>query len=271
MKRKIIRIDEDKCTGCGDCIPNCPEGAIQIIDGKARLVADSLCDGLGACLGHCPEGAMTVEDAEAADYDERQVIKNVVRQGPAVVQAHLKHLEEHGEHENLRIAREVLQSHHHGPAHGGACPGSRSMAFGQKPAEAGAGPSGARPSALAHWPVQLHLVSPRAEYFRKADLLLAADCVAYAVGDFHKDFLSGKKLAIACPKLDDGTDHYVEKLAQFIDEAQINTLTVMTMEVPCCGGLLQMARQAVSQAVRKVPVKHIQVSLQGEILNEQWI
>lgn len=284
MQRKIINIDEKKCTGCALCIPNCPEGAIRFIDGKARLISDLFCDGLGACLGHCPEGAITIEEREAEPYDERRVMENIVKQGPNTIKAHLEHLQGHGQDEYLAAALAVLKekgiknplekeedmhAEHQHDAHGG-CPGARSMSFGQKAKDAG-DETGKRPSQLSHWPVQLHLISPMAPQFQGSDLLLSADCVAYALGDFHKDYLKGKSLAIACPKLDEGQEVYVEKLKALIDEAKINTLTVMIMQVPCCRGLLNIAQEAASQASRKVPVKCAVVGLQGEILQEEWV
>ena len=284
MKRKIIRIDQDKCNGCGLCIPNCPEGAIQMIDNKARLISDLFCDGLGACLGHCPEGAITTEEREAEAYDERLVMKNIVAQGTNTIKAHLKHLKDHGEDGFLKIALEVLKEqgidnpletetkgdnmHDHGHA---GCPGSRTLDFSKETKSAAGDESGSRPSQLRQWPVQLHLVSPMVPYFRGADVLLAADCTAFAMGEFHKDFLKGKALAIACPKLDEGMDVYQEKLTAMIDEAKINTLTVLVMEVPCCGGLVRLAKNAVEAAKRKVPVKAVVVSLQGEIKSEDWV
>ncbi|MTI94305.1 MAG: 4Fe-4S ferredoxin [Firmicutes bacterium] len=149
------------------------------------------------------------------------------------------------------------------------CPGSQAMNFGDKPGKGDE--SGVRPSQLRQWPVQLHLVSPEAPYFQEADVLLSADCVAYAMGDFHKEHLKGKSLAIACPKLDSNLDVYIEKIAALIDSAQINTLTVMVMQVPCCSGLVQIAQRALEQAERKVPVKVMVVSLEGEILKDQWL
>ena len=288
MKRKIITIDEKKCTGCALCIPNCPEGAIQIIDGKARLVSDLFCDGLGACLGHCPEGAITIEEREAVPYDERTVIKNIIKQGKNVVEAHLQHLRDHNEQEYLAQALKVLGEqgdglpvtgasaasvHGHGHAHGGSgCPGSRVFQFGDTPKQAAAADEGGmQASQLRHWPIQLHLMSPMAGHYKGADVLLAADCVAFSLGNFHRDFLKGKTLAIACPKLDDGKEIYLEKLRTLIDEAKINTLTVMIMEVPCCGGLLHLAKQAASQAKRKVPIKAVTVSIDGRILQEDWV
>jgi ferredoxin len=288
MKRKIIQIDEEKCTGCAKCVPNCPEGAIQIIDGKARLVSDLFCDGLGACLGHCPEGAITIEEREAEKYDERKVMENIVRHGPNTIRAHLAHLRDHNQMAELSQALAVLKEKgipnpmHAAPAAGaghahaahGGCPGSRSMEFAARRAPAAGGrddAAGTRPSQLGHWPVQLHLMSPTAPQYQGADVLLSADCVAYALGDFHKDYLRGKALAIACPKLDEGQEVYVEKIRSLIDDARINTLTVMIMEVPCCMGLLNLAQEAARGAARKVPVKCITVGIQGDIQGEEWV
>jgi len=238
VKRKIIKIDEDRCNGCGLCIPNCKEGALKIIDGKARLISDTFCDGLGACLGHCPQDAIHIIEREADEFDEEKVKEHMKKQEP------------------LKCG----------------CPGTMARELGKAEAKAQAkAEDGKRESKLSQWPVQLHLVSPMAPYFQKADILLAADCTAFAVGDFHKDFLAGKRLAIACPKLDEGTDIYIEKLVSLIDEAKINTLTVMIMEVPCCSGLAAIAQQALSKAKRKIPIKKIVISLKGEILTEDWI
>jgi NAD-dependent dihydropyrimidine dehydrogenase PreA subunit len=282
LKRKVITINEEKCNGCELCIPNCPEGALQIIDGKARLISDRFCDGLGACLGHCPEGAIIVEDREAEPYDERTVMENIIKQGPKVILAHLRHLQDHGETELLGTAAAVLrekklpnplthspkEDHMHSHAQGG-CPGSKIIDFAEKTGFT-AEMAGTRPSALRQWPVQMHLISPNAPYFKAKDLLLAADCVAFAMGDFHKDYLSGRSLAIACPKLDEGQDVYKDKIKALIDEAKVNTITVMIMQVPCCGGLLQLVQEAAAETTRKVPIKAIVVSLQGEILKEEW-
>ncbi|MBD3392962.1 MAG: 4Fe-4S dicluster domain-containing protein [Chitinivibrionales bacterium] len=281
MKRTVININEDKCTGCGLCIPNCPEGAIQMIDGKARLVSDLMCDGLGACLGHCPEGAITTEEREAEPYDEYKVMENIVKAGANTIQAHLKHLTEHGQDHYLAKAKQYLRDHNialpdnakEDTMNAGAfagCPGAKTMAFAREDTAA-ADVVGKRPSALAHWPIQMHLMSPLAPHYRNADMLLAADCVAFSLGDFHKDYLDGKALAIACPKLDEGQEVYVDKLKVLIDEAKINTLTVMIMLVPCCGGLLRLAKHAAGQCERKVPIKAIVVSLQGKILSEEWV
>lgn len=281
MKRTIVKIDEEKCTGCGLCIPNCHEGALQIIDNKARLISDLFCDGLGACIGHCPEGAITLEEREAEPYDESKVMDTIVKQGENTIKAHLQHLKDHGEVDfynealrylakhNIKIStdKKMEEKHMH---HGGGCPGSREMNFAvTEPANQQT--PGEVPSQLRQWPVQLHLLNPSASYFKNADVLLAADCVAFAVGNFHHDFLKGKSLAIACPKLDSNMESYVEKLSAMMDQAQINTLTVAMMEVPCCGGLLQMAKMAASNATRKVPIKAVYVSIQGKVLQEEWV
>ncbi|MDT8392298.1 MAG: 4Fe-4S binding protein [Bacteroidales bacterium] len=295
MKREIIKIDEEKCNGCGLCIPACPEGALQIIDGKARLVSDLMCDGLGACIGDCPEGAIEIELREAEAYNETMVMKEIIGHGFNTVVAHLKHLSDHGETDFFKEALDVLQSSNdlgytldeileavHEKAEAGACtggcPGSAPVSFDidiDAVENAGDHQStskhSSQPTALRQWPVQLHLLNPNAPYFKHADVLLAADCSAYSLGNFHTDHLRGKTLAIACPKLDSGTDSYVQKLIAMIDEAQINTLQVMIMEVPCCSGLLQMAQLALSGANRKIPIKKTIVGIKGDILNEEWV
>jgi len=297
MKRQIITIDEKRCTGCGDCIPGCPEGALQVIDGKARLISDLFCDGLGACIGHCPTGAMKIETREAEPYDEKRVMHESIAKGGAnVIAAHLRHLMDHGQSDFFQQALEYLDEqgianplereavrqpvtpqahagHHHAPQAGG-CPGSRTIDFntnGKPEAAVAAMPGAQVQSALRQWPIQLHLVSPQAPYFERSDLLLAADCAAFAVGDFHGKFMQGKSLAIACPKLDSGMDIYVDKLAAMIDLSHINTITVAIMEVPCCGGLMSIVAEAQRKASRKVPVKKVVISLQGETLSEEWV
>lgn len=248
--RKIIRIDEELCNGCGECVPACAEGAIQIIDGKARLVADNLCDGLGACLGDCPMDAIIIEEREADAFDEEAVKLHLHQQSTAA------------------SAPSPLPIHI-SPGGGGGCPGSRAIAFSRDATSPQLTDDNApQPSTLQQWPIQMHLVSPTAPYYHNADVLLAADCVAFSVGDFHRTWLHGKALAIACPKLDEGLDIYVTKLAAMIDQAQIRSLTVMMMEVPCCGGLLQIARRAAERATRSIPMKRIVVGLRGDILSE---
>jgi ferredoxin len=281
MKRTIIHIDEQKCTGCGACIPNCPEGAMQIVDGKARLVSDLFCDGLGACVGHCPEAAITTEDREAEPYDERGVMANIVKQGENVVAAHLNHLKSHNQAVYYNQALEFLKSHNivlpemgnqYSERHPG-CPGSayRSLERSGTVVEGTNNNTSAGQSQLTHWPVQLHLMSPMSSAYVGADVVLSADCVAYAYGDFHKDWLKGRALGIACPKLDQGQEIYIDKIVALIDDAKINALTVLTMEVPCCRGLLKIAKQAAEKANRKIRVKSVVIGIDGTKQSEEWV
>ena len=269
MKRKIIKIDTEKCMGCGDCIPGCPEGALQLIDGKARLISDLFCDGLGACIGSCPVDAIKIEERDAEPYDEKKTMENIIKGGANVIKAHLLHLNDHGEETFLKEAMEVLKEKNipvpefkdKRKDKECGCPGAKMIDFSE----------GKRGSELRQWPVQLHLVPPNAPYFKGRDVILAADCIAYTLADFHKDYLKDKSLAIACPKLDADKEIYINKIKTMIDEAKINTLTVMIMEVPCCGGLLAIAKEAQAQAKRKIPIKSIIVGLQGNILSEEWV
>ncbi|MDP1621850.1 MAG: 4Fe-4S binding protein [Bacteroidales bacterium] len=288
MKRKIIQIDEEKCNGCGICIPNCHEGAMQLIDGKARLISDLFCDGLGACIGHCPEGAIEIIQREAEPYDERKVMEMMVPKGRNTILAHLSHLKDHNETEflqqaidflkenNIMMTPEKTENHSHGEC---GCPGSMAKDFRtespmvetQTNAETHSNASQLpATSELRQWPVQLHLLNPQASYFKNADVVLGADCAAFAMGDFHARFLKGKSIAIACPKLDSNKESYVQKLSSMISDTKINSLTVVMMEVPCCSGLLHMAQSARSNAGRNIPIKQAIVSLQGEVLEEEW-
>jgi NAD-dependent dihydropyrimidine dehydrogenase PreA subunit len=292
MIREIVKIDEELCDGCGDCVPNCHEGALQIIDGKARLISELMCDGLGACLGHCPQGAITIEKREADDYDEVTVIAQMIKSGKSTVFAHLKHLQEHGENGFLNQALTYIRSNReampfeisevhellHGskekkagkPAEIIGCAGSAPQSFNVAGIKMAA-PVGKVPSELTQWPVQMHLINPTASYFNGADLLVAADCAAFSYGNFHNDFIKGRKMVIACPKLDQGTDIYIQKLTRLIDEARVNTITVVIMEVPCCGGLSQIVQMATQSASRKVPVKEVVIGIKGEVLAEEWV
>lgn len=277
-KRQIIKIDETKCDGCGSCVTGCHEGALQVIDGKARLISDLLCDGLGACIGECPRGAIKIEEREAVPYDEVKVLEGMVKQGPNTIKAHLKHLKDHAQKNFLKQAFDYLAAHKipnpmeeelekaHEPC---GCPGGRTMDF-RKPCAEENSENPAAASQLRQWPVQLHLASPMAPYFEKADVVVAADCTAFAYGNFHSDFIKGKAIVIACPKLDDGREIYVEKIQALIEDAKINTLTVVTMEVPCCNGLLAIVKEAAAAANRKVPVKHVVIGIQGGIKSEVW-
>ncbi|NQT90158.1 MAG: 4Fe-4S binding protein [Candidatus Omnitrophica bacterium] len=275
-KRKIIRIDEEKCNGCSLCIPNCPEGAIQIIDGKARLISDLFCDGLGACIGHCPEGAITIEEREAEAYDERRVMGNIVKQGENVIKAHLKHLKEHNETGYLKEAEDFLKEKGidisldkgpdhaaHGHQHPGGCPGSRIMDFAKDKEAGDEGPVSKRPSQLRQWPVQLMLVPPHAPYFNGADLLIAADCVPFAYADFHGDLLKGKVLLIGCPKLDDA-EFYKEKITQIFKDNDIKSITCVHMEVPCCFGLVQIVKDALKLSGKDTPFDEVTIGIKGE-------
>jgi NAD-dependent dihydropyrimidine dehydrogenase PreA subunit len=275
VQRQIIRIDEDKCDGCGICCEGCPEGALQMIDGKARLVSEITCDGLGACVGECPQGAITVETREAAPYDERVTLASIIPKGMNTLRAHLKHLHEHGQTTYLQQALDHLKQqgqpvpeYKEKPMHE-SCTGSAPRSFTRLPAKADAREG--LQSQLSQWPVQLHLISPMNPDFHGADLVLAADCVAFAMADFNQRFLPGKKLAIACPKLDQGMDIYRDKLTALVDQAQVNTISVMIMEVPCCGGLLRVTQDAIARAGRKVPIKAVVVGLDGEIRREAWV
>ena len=275
MKRKIIEIDEEKCNGCGNCIPDCPEGALQIIDGKARLISDLFCDGLGACIKSCPAGAIAVIEREAEPYDEKKTMENIIKKGENTIIAHLKHLQEHGETEFLHQALDVLK------AKGididlsdvfevPCCPGMKTVDRRKEDKEY-AGERCSVTSQLRQWPIQLHLVNPSASYFNKADLIVAADCTAYAYGNFHQDFLKGKSLIIACPKLDQGIERYIEKMSQIIKNGKINTITAVIMEVPCCSGLLRIIEEGIKKSGMKVPVKKVVIGLEGEVLSEEWV
>ena len=281
VKRKIIKIDKEKCNGCGNCIPNCPEGAIQIIDGKAQIISDIFCDGLGACMGYCPEGAISSEEREAEPYDERKVMQeNIIPAGKNTILAHLNHLHEHGETQHLDKALELLKEkgieiefdkkNGHSSCHSQGCPGAKTIDFSDEETQINAS-SNKISTQLRQWPVQLHLVSPNASYFKGSDVLLVADCVAYSLGNFHNEFLKGKSLAIACPKQDSNIETYTEKIVTMIDTAKINTLTVITMEVPCCTGLLILVQKALERSSRKIPLKHIVISIRGEVVKDNWI
>jgi len=285
MKRKIIKIDAEKCTGCGACVPDCAEGALQIVDGKARLISDLFCDGLGACLGSCPEGAIEVEEREAEPYNERKVMEdNIVPAGENTIRVHLEHLKNHGATEFLNEAiaylkekgmknpledpkKEEACGHGH---HGGGCPGSRSMTLKpvQKPEvkiEATKNENGPIQSQLGHWPVQIHLLSPHAPFLKNADLVIIADCVAFAYANTHEEFIKGKAVAIGCPKLDDAAA-YVEKIASIIQVAKPKSIQIVRMEVPCCGGMVEIVKQAMRKADEIVPFSVQVISMSGEKL-----
>lgn len=294
MKRTIIKIDEKTCNGCGNCVTGCHEGALQLIDGKAVMVSELYCDGLGACIGDCPVGAIVLEEREAEPYSESAVMERISTKGEAVILAHLKHLKEHGEKKLVQEGIAWLKEHgiafdiellHKKETLACGCSGSHEKSWGEikprydacqtpeksfenlRPAFATANVT-EQPSELRQFPVQLHLLNPQAPYFKGADVLLAADCTAFALGNFHSKYLKGKKLAIACPKLDTNIEHYIEKIVSMIDDSHIDTLTVLIMEVPCCSSLLGIAKTARDRAQRHIPIKTVVVTVQGEVKNE---
>ncbi len=247
-KRKIIEIDREKCNGCGLCTQACAEGALVLDEHKkAVLVKEIFCDGMGACLDVCPVDALKIVERESAEYDAKAAFQHVMKtQGP-----------------------EAAKKVHGAPAlpSFGGCPGSMAREFKREAsARPEASAAGGAPSELSQWPIQLHLISPVAPYFKECDLLIAADCTAFALGSFHQDMLKGKRLVIACPKLDD-TGGYVEKIAELLKNNTVYSLTVVIMEVPCCSGLFRMAQEAVELSGTKLPVKRIVIGLDGTIRN----
>lgn len=235
MQRKIIAIDEELCTGCGECIPNCAEGSLRIVDGKARLVADKLCDGLGACLGHCPTGALSIVERDAEDFDEKAV-------------------EEFLTEEKRKAA--------------GGCPSARLQIMQPCACASANAASPQTGGALSHWPVQIRLVPPSAPFLENCDLLIAADCTAVACPSFQQDFLQGRKVMMGCPKFDD-QQLYVERFTELFRTRKLNSVMVLIMEVPCCAAMLQIVRKACDQAGGKVPVRQAVISTQGGVLDER--
>jgi NAD-dependent dihydropyrimidine dehydrogenase PreA subunit len=247
--RKIVNINEDKCDGCGLCVPSCAEGAIKIIDGKAKLLSDNLCDGLGACLGECPQGAIEITERDADEYDEAAVKNHLEKEGKSMNNIHGQH--QHGQH------------------HGGGCPGSRMMEINREQnQQASASVSSddievkIKPQ-LTQWPVQLMLVPQNAPYFEGADLLITADCVPFAYPNYHLDLLKGKKVVVGCPKLDD-IQFYIEKLTGIVKTNNIKSVTVAFMEVPCCGGIVRAAEQAIADSGKNLPLNKVRISINGE-------
>lgn len=236
-KRKIVKIDEDKCTGCGVCIPNCAEGALQIVKGKAILVKEIYCDGLGACLANCPEGAISIEEREAIAFNQ---------------EATEKHVEDLKKKE---MQKKELPC---------ACPGSSAKTLKSSVARDASRVMRKNESELGNWPVQLMLVPVDAPYFKDADLLIAADCVPFVYPDFHQDFLKGKALVVGCPKLDAATI-YEEKLAELFRLDNIKSITLLHMEVPCCFGLNSIVSEAIRTSGKNIPVKEITIGIRGDV------
>ena len=255
--RKIVRIDEDKCNGCGACVPACAEGAIQIVGGKARVISETYCDGLGACLGECPEGAITIEEREAPEFDEDAVM-------------HHLHRKEHAEDARPCSCPSATVAQFERPHAAGerlpcGCPSTTVTRFDRQEASS-AEPAEITPRAsmLGHWPVQLALVPPGAPFLRGADVVLAADCVPFAYAGFHHDFLKGRALLVACPKLDDFQAH-LGKLTEILRHCDVKNLTVVHMEVPCCSGLLHMAKQAIRLSGKEIPVRDVTIGVRGDL------
>jgi len=236
--RNIVKIDEDKCNGCGKCVEACAEGAIKLINGKAKLISETYCDGLGACIGHCPQDAITVEKRECNEFDEKEA---------------KKHLESEKESSPPE------------PAKGFVCPGVAARGFNKKDSA-----GGDVSSQLMHWPIQLKLVSVNAPFLKDADLLLTADCVPFAMGNFHSRLLKNHSVIIGCPKLDDA-GFYIEKLTQILNSNSFKSLTVVHMEVPCCFGLTRMVRQAIANSGKALSFEDITVSLDGKIKKTELI
>lgn len=246
MKRNIVSIDESKCNGCGLCADACHEGAIEIVNGKARLISDEYCDGLGDCLPECPEGAIEIIEREAVAYDEEKVQKKIEEKKRA-------------EEDKLDMKQEPLAC---------GCPGSAARMIQRKTVEKKETPvveEESRQSELRQWPVQLNLVNSRAGYFNNADLLVAADCTAYAYADFHKDFIKGRITVIGCPKLDD-VDYYKDKLCDILANNNIKSITVVRMQVPCCGGIVKAVKTAMLETQVIVPYNEVIITPDGSIL-----
>ncbi len=265
MLREIVIIDENNCDGCEQCIPSCHEGAIQIVDGKARLVDDRFCDGLGDCLGHCPQDAIRIEKRDVAEFDERAAMAHVRK-----TEASRRRAEPAG-CPSARLATFAPSS----PSTGG-CPSARFAQLGRTDPRSGgheaapASPSGSTRSELSHWPIQLRLIPPSAPVLRGARLLVCADCVPFAYADFHPRMLQGRAVVIACPKLDD-TSGYVEKLAEIMRLNEPEEIAVARMEVPCCSGILMSVLEARRQAGTHTPVMDFVLSVQGELLQERTV
>ncbi len=276
MKRKIVRIDEEKCNGCGLCIPNCPEGALRILDGKARLVSEIFCDGLGACIGTCPRGAIRIEEVEAQPYDERKAMENIIKAGKETIRAHLEHLKNHGEIDYLNQALQFLkekgmtefEEELQEKSSACGCPGGAIMdlraeekdKYDEVPSEFEVR------SELRQWPIQLRLLNPHAPYFEDADILVAADCVPFSYPAFHHQLLKGKSLIIFCPKLDSDIQSYIEKLAELFSSNSIKSIAAVHMEVPCCFGLVEILKQALRKAGKQIPIDEKTITIRGKML-----
>jgi Fe-S-cluster-containing hydrogenase component 2 len=239
--RNIVEIDEEKCDGCGLCVISCAEGALEVRDGKAKVIKEIYCDGLGACIGECPQGALEIVMKESDPFDEE------------ATEEHVKSLRDKQPPKEVEVG----------------CPGAKLIHFQSQAPAAAVQEAGGQTSELRNWPVQIHLLPVRAPFFNGADLLIAADCVPFAMGTFHQRLLRGKILAIGCPKLDD-SKFYVEKLGQIFANNDIKSITIGYMEVPCCGGLLHVVNKALEASGKKIPVDTVKVAVRGaEIPQEE--
>ena len=251
--RKIIKIDDELCDGCGNCIPSCAEGALEIVDGKARVIADFYCDGLGACLGECPTGALSIVEREADEFDEEAV--------------------------EVHLAKQTAEEPRTMPMVSGGCPSARLQTFVPREATAASNtaPAANQPaafekseSALSHWPVQIMLVPPTAPFLKNADLLVVADCVPVTYPDFHRDFLKGKAVMMGCPKFDDA-QHYIEKFSQICKESGIKSITNLVMEVPCCSALPMIVKKGMQLSGVTIPMEEVVISTRGKVLERRSI
>lgn len=272
MKRKIIEINEELCNGCGNCVTGCSEGALKIIEGKAKVVNERFCDGFGDCIGHCPTGALKIVERDTVEFDEKAVEDHLRKNFGEDAVAKMKEAQKKHAHEpgDKNAGHGPADHAHGGGHHHGGCPSARFMNFKggngktSAPAAEGDSPAGVVASELRQWPVQLHLVSPAHPAFMDCDILVAADCVAFTFGDFHRKLLKGKTLAIACPKLDD-TGGYVEKLAEIFANNRVKSVTCAIMEVPCCSGLLRIVKTALAESGADIPLKTITIGVDGSI------
>lgn len=245
IMRKIIEIDEELCNGCGDCVTDCAEGSLKIIDGKAKLVSDNLCDGLGACLGACPTGALKIIEREAEDFDEEAVEEYLTNQKEGEAQA----------------------------AKPSGCPSAQIKTFApQTPCQTANKPlqmaAGGGTSSLTHWPIQIRLVPPNAPFLQGADLLVAADCSAVSAPNFQLDYLQGKAVMMGCPKFDDA-EMYTQRFAEIIASCNLNSITILIMEVPCCSSMNGIIQKAIERAGTSVPVEQITISTQGAVVDKK--
>lgn len=266
--RKIIKIDEELCDGCGLCVPDCAEGSLVIVDGKAKLVADRLCDGLGACLGACPTGALKIIERTADEFDE-EAVEEYLKE--------LKKKEQATQSQSGCGCSSAQVQDLAAPKLGGGCPSAQIQTFSgsahmeQMQKQAGLAPMNPNnESALSHWPIQIRLVPPTAPFLKDADLLIAADCTAIAALNFQTEYLQGKKVVMGCPKFDDA-EMYIQRFTEILQQSGLNSITILIMEVPCCASMNVIVKEAIKRAGSSIPVEQITLSRQGtEIKRINW-